>query len=576
MNQALRVLVIEDSENDAELMLRELRRGGYETRSQRVDSADAMCAALAEHEWDLIISDYVMPGFSGLEALALFKQGNLDVPFIVVSGHIGEDLAVETMKAGAHDYVMKDKMARLVPAVTRELRESAVRLARKKSDQALRESEERFRQLTENIGVVFFMFDRSNGGGPNRLLYVSPAYESIWGRSLASLYQDAQCWLKAVHPEDRENVLLQLPNLNLGEFNHEFRIVGLDGRVRWIHYRAFPVFNEQGGVYRIAATAEDITGRKLADQQLAENSRQLEGMVEELKAIDEQLRLSNREISESRAELEKRVRQRTADLTVANTELQCQINERLRLERELLEIAEKERRRIGFDLHDDLGQKLTGVAFMIKALERKVLKKHLPQVAETRRIHALINQIINHTHDLAQAFSSLDLEGDDLALELKELAAKVKKMFQVSCQFIVKGAVPSLPQNVTAQFYKIAQEAASNAVKHGKAKLLFISLTRHPDKLILMIKNNGFPFPEARKVQEGMGLRIMNSRASMIGAVLEIRPNGGDGTLVTCTLPLVPATKPAALELLPPSQPASLANGHAVAMACNGGGPWRD
>jgi len=121
------------------------------------------------------------------------------------------------------------------------------------------------------------------------------------------------------------------------------------------------------------------------------------------------------------------VHQRTADLTVANAELQCQINERGRLERELLEIAEKERQRIGFDLHDDLGQKLTGVAFMIKALERKVSKKHLPQIAETRRIQVLINQIINHTHDLAHAFSSLDLQGDDLAMELKELAAKLKK-----------------------------------------------------------------------------------------------------------------------------------------------------
>jgi two-component system sensor histidine kinase UhpB len=576
MSQALRVLVIEDSENDAELMLRELRRGGFETAFQRVDSAEAVSAALAGQEWDLVLSDYVMPGFSGLEALALFKQQKLDVPFIVVSGHIGEDLAIEAMKSGAHDYVMKDKLVRLMPAVTRELRESAMRQARKKSDQALRESEERFRQLTENIDVVFFMFDRSDDGAPSRILYASPAYEMIWGRSLASLYQDAQCWLEAVHPEDRGNLLHHLPSLGYGEFSHEFRIVGLGGRVRWIHYRAFPVFNEQGGVYRIAATAEDITGRKLADERLAENAAQLEALVEKLKTIDEQLRLRNREISESRVELEKRVHQRTADLTVANAELQGQINERLRLERELLEIAEKERRRIGFDLHDDLGQKLTGVAFMIKALERKVLKKHLPQVAETRRIHALINQIINHTHDLAQAFSRLDLEGDDLALELKELAAKVKKMFQVSCQFIAKGAPPSLPQNVTAQFYKIAQEAASNAVKHGKAKLIFISLTRQPDKLILMIKNNGLPFPDARKVTEGMGLRIMNSRASMIGAVLEIRPNGGDGTIVTCTLPLAPAAKSTVIELPMLPQPASQPNGHAVALVGADGGPWQD
>jgi two-component system sensor histidine kinase UhpB len=577
MNQVLRVLVVEDSENDAELMLRELRRGGLDIKFELVDSAETVRAALEEKEWDLVISDYVMPGFSGLEALALVKEKNPDMPFIVVSGHIGEDLAVETMKAGAHDYVMKDKMARLVPAVTRELREAAMRQARKKSDQALRESEERFRQLTDNIDVVFFMFDRSTDGAPSRTLYVSPAYEVIWGRSLAGLYQDAQCWLKAVHPEDRENVLAHLPGMDRGEFNQEFRIAGLDGRVRWIQYRAFPVFNDQGAVYRIAATAEDITERKLAEEQLAANARQLEGMVEELKAIDEQLRLSNREISDSRAELEKRVHQRTADLTVANAELQCQINERLRLERELLEIAEKERQRIGFDLHDDLGQKLTGVAFMIKALERKVSKKHLPQIAETRRIQALINQIINHTHDLAHAFSSLDLQGDDLAMELKDLAGKLKKMFQVSCQFISKGTLPHLPQNVTAQFYKIAQEAASNAVKHGKAKLVAISLTRQADKLTLTIKNNGLPFPEARKVTEGMGLRIMNSRASMIGATLDIRPNGGDGTVVTCTLPLAPEVQSTVIALpLSPQDTVPCPDNHSLAVACASGGQWHN
>src|SRR5438045_2580411 len=110
MNQVLRVLVAEDSQNDAELMIRELRRGGYETAFERVDTPEALRKALQEREWDLVVSDYVMPGFGGLDALELFNQMRLDIPFIIVSGQIGEDVAVEAMRMGARDYIMKDRM----------------------------------------------------------------------------------------------------------------------------------------------------------------------------------------------------------------------------------------------------------------------------------------------------------------------------------------------------------------------------------------------------------------------------------------------------------------------------------
>src|SRR5439155_5133350 len=114
MNQPLRVLVVEDSDNDAQLMLWELRRGGYQPHAFRVDNPEDMESALEREEWDIVISDYVMPGFTGLDALKLFTRRGLDIPFIILSGHIGEDIAVLAMKSGAHDYIMKDKMARLV------------------------------------------------------------------------------------------------------------------------------------------------------------------------------------------------------------------------------------------------------------------------------------------------------------------------------------------------------------------------------------------------------------------------------------------------------------------------------
>src|SRR5437879_6336533 len=106
MGQPLRILFVEDSPEDAELLLRDLRRGGYEPHHECVACAEAMRTALQKADWDLIISDYVMPGFGGLEALELFKEKGLDVPFIIVSGHIGEDIAVGAMHAGADDYLM--------------------------------------------------------------------------------------------------------------------------------------------------------------------------------------------------------------------------------------------------------------------------------------------------------------------------------------------------------------------------------------------------------------------------------------------------------------------------------------
>ena len=131
----LRVLLVEDSENDAMLLLRELRCGGYEPSCQRVDTPEAMEAALKDADdrgepWEIIISDYYMPRFRGPDALATVRRLGYDTPFIVVSGKAGEDLAVEIMKAGAHDYITKENMARLNPAIERELREAQVRRER--------------------------------------------------------------------------------------------------------------------------------------------------------------------------------------------------------------------------------------------------------------------------------------------------------------------------------------------------------------------------------------------------------------------------------------------------------------
>jgi signal transduction histidine kinase/DNA-binding response OmpR family regulator len=145
----LRVLMVEDSADDAALLLRELRRGGYEVTFERVETADALRSALATKSWDLVISDYTMPQFSGLRALELLKRNGADIPFIMVSGSIGEETAVEAMKAGAHDYLMKDNLRRLLPSVNRELKEAKLRRGRRRIEEENQRNWQRIRALHE-------------------------------------------------------------------------------------------------------------------------------------------------------------------------------------------------------------------------------------------------------------------------------------------------------------------------------------------------------------------------------------------------------------------------------------------
>jgi two-component system, cell cycle sensor histidine kinase and response regulator CckA len=271
MNSPLHILIVEDSEDDLLLLIRELRRGGYTPDYVRVETEAQMRAALDRQLWDLVIADYTLPRFSAPGALQLLQSQQRDLPFIIVSGTIGEEAAVAAMRAGAHDYLLKDNLARLVPAVERELREARERQKRLDAEQALRESEERFRQLAENITEsVFWMSDPT----AMEMLYVSPAYERIWGRTCASLYANFMDWIEAIHPEDRQRVHAGFFEQSLlGNYDEEYRIIRPDGSMRWIRDRGFPIKNHTGVAYRVVGIAEDITNRKLTEAALRRTER---------------------------------------------------------------------------------------------------------------------------------------------------------------------------------------------------------------------------------------------------------------------------------------------------------------
>jgi len=159
MKIPLRVLIVEDNDDDRLLLLRTLKQGGYEPTYRCVQTATALSGALAEEAWDIVLCDYLLPQFNGSEALACVQKTGLDLPFIMVSGVIGEEQAVTIMKAGAHDYVLKDKLARLVPAITRELRDAEVRRQRRQAEEQLRASEAQFRLLFEANPNPMWVFD---------------------------------------------------------------------------------------------------------------------------------------------------------------------------------------------------------------------------------------------------------------------------------------------------------------------------------------------------------------------------------------------------------------------------------
>lgn len=264
MARPLKVLILEDDPYDAELVLRELRRGGYEFDWKRVDSEEGFLAAL-HPELDIILSDYAMPSFDAPRALELLRLKDFDVPLIIVSGTIGEDVAVEAMRHGAADYLLKDRLARLGPSMEAAMEQARLRRTARETQLKLTQSEERFRQLAENIQEVFWSTDVDK----QQILYVSPGYEAIWGRSVQSLYTAPNTWIDAIHPEDRERVhKAALTKQTAGAYDEEYRILRPDGSTRWIRDRAFPVRNDVGIVYRVVGLARDVTERKEALGQL--------------------------------------------------------------------------------------------------------------------------------------------------------------------------------------------------------------------------------------------------------------------------------------------------------------------
>ncbi len=213
------------------------------------------------------------------------------------------------------------------------------------------------------------------------------------------------------------------------------------------------------------------------------------------------------------------------------------VTERKRLEKEVLEISSREQQRIGQDLHDGLGQHLTGISFLAKALERKLAAQSRPEAADAGEIARLVVQALSQTRNLARGLFPVELELNGLYSALRDLAGSLEKMFKITCALDFDSAVLIQDRVTATHVFRIVQEAINNSVKHGKAKNVTVCLRRVGEDNELKVHDDGSGFLAEHPAARGLGLRIMDYRARRIAGQLEIRPGANGGTIVTCTFP---------------------------------------
>lgn len=289
MDIPLRVLIVEDSEDDCLLLKNELVRGGYVVTYCRVQTAEGLMGALTEEDWDIVISDHRMPQFSSLAALKLCKEQTSNTPFIVVSGSIGEELAVSAMKAGANDYIMKDNLARLVPAVERELREAESRRQRQSAEQALEQWRRRTESILEAAGEGICGLD-SNGV----INFINPRGAKLVGWEADELI--GKPLHETVHHSRADGTPFLKQDCSLCASLRDGLAHWMDDEVFWrkdgtvvpIEYTCMPLQEDQK-IIGAVLTFQDITERKDAESDLREVNRRLEGSLVELRCAQQQI-----------------------------------------------------------------------------------------------------------------------------------------------------------------------------------------------------------------------------------------------------------------------------------------------
>ncbi|MEW6156956.1 MAG: PAS domain S-box protein [Verrucomicrobiota bacterium] len=406
-----------------------------------------------------------------------------------------ESFAVQLWSAPVHD---RERRIPLCRTTLTDITE------RKMAEEALHESKECFRIMTDTAPVLVWMT-----GTDGQCTYFNRAWMEYTGRTLKQ--ELGLGWTEMLHPDDLQRCLDYFHSAFEAreKFNFEFRLRRSDKQYRWFLNTGIPRFTPQGAFAGYIGSCIDITERKQAEEMRRQVLEDLEVLVQE----------------------------RTANLKAANHKLREEISLRKRLEKQIVEIADREQRRIGNDLHDGLGQQLTGVAFLSKVLEQRLSAKAAAETSQASEIHKLVNNALSHTRELARGLHVVELETNGLVSALQDLRTQIENLYQVKCQLRVDKLLRIHNAAVATHLYRITQEAVNNAIKHGKAKNILISLASADRKISLSIKDDGLGIPEDFQERKGMGLHTMRYRTEMIRGVFEIRRPPDGGTVVSCTFP---------------------------------------
>ena len=276
MNKELHILILEDVPADAELIALELRKGGIVFSSRRVETKEDFQKELRDFMPDIILADFSLPAFSGLSALLIVKKESPDVPLILVSGAIGEELAVKMLKEGATDYVLKSRLSHLVPSIMRALREVEERRERKQAEEALHESEERYRTIFENTGTATVIIEEDT-----TISLANTEFENLSGYSKEEI-EDKKTWADFVVKDDIERMKeyhrLRRISPDSAPKNYEFRFIDRAGNIKDIFLTAAMI----PGTKKSVASLLDITERKKAEEKTLRSEEELKKRVKEL------------------------------------------------------------------------------------------------------------------------------------------------------------------------------------------------------------------------------------------------------------------------------------------------------
>jgi two-component system sensor histidine kinase UhpB len=496
MTQELRILIVEDLASDAELMAFELRRAKLPAVTRRADNEADFLREVAQFHPHLILSDYRLPSLDGLRALALAQEHCPDLPFIFVSGAIGEEVAIDSLKRGATDYVLKDRLLRLVPAVTRALREAAERQERRQAEADLRESEQRYRLLVGSIPAVVY-----KGYLDWSVDFIDDKIEEFTGYPRAEFESRRMKWVDLILPEDLPGAIRDfLRGLKSnGAYYREFRIRTKDGRILWLQDRGQMIFNRQGEIDYVSGVFFDASEAQRAKMALKESERRLRFLTSQL-----------------------------------------------------LTAQEQERRRISMELHDELGQSLTVMKLQIRAIEG-ALQVNQPELRqEFEELRKYLDGTIENVRRLSRDLNPAILEDLGLLASLKYLLEGLGKHITVKPSLEVEDLNRLFPLKSQIIIYRIFQECLNNIAKHAGACQVSVAVRREGEAVTFTLEDDGVGFNVDQVMNQtadvrGLGLAAINERARMLGGTCKVWSQPGAGTQVVCTIPVSRETeKPAA------------------------------